>query len=245
MNQREGKQQQKEFTKYIHSEGEYKMICLLRWYKHGHYYSRQLNNYGFGRVSDQRRTKQSVDTSSIVYSHRYFKRDQPDSLHLIQRISGPYSKARNQVSIQGKTKDIRPKLLPSPLSPALTPTSLVSLYSISQDQCNSICTKDTVVDCSSCTALKHEVAALRKTIEYYKSLVENSVKHINIPSNDEEVCAIDKSQSLIPSFTVLVSPENSLLGLWANSNPNVYSYFCPYPSSMDDNEWFPKIGSNR
>ncbi|KAK9760810.1 hypothetical protein K7432_014780, partial [Basidiobolus ranarum] len=185
-------------------------------------------NYGFERVSDRRRTKQSGVTSWMIYSHQYFKRDQPDSLLLIQRISSPYSKVRNQVPTLAENKDIRPKLLTSPLSSISSSTPRVSLLSI--------CNKDTVVEFSSCTALKCEVAALRKTIEYYKYLIEDSVYYIDILVKDQAACTNDMSQFLIPFFTVPISLEDGLLGLWANSNPNVYSYFCPYPSSMDDNE---------
>ncbi|KAK9674758.1 hypothetical protein K7432_016917, partial [Basidiobolus ranarum] len=220
-------------------------------------FTRQLDIYGFERVSDRRRTKQSVVTSSIIYSHQYFKRDKPDSLHLIQRISGPYSKVRTKSSILGESRDVRSTLLPLSLLPALSTS-----HQISQDKCESICTKDTAVDCLSCTVLKREVVTLRKTIEYYKSLIENSENNNDIPSNGEDARALDISQSLIPSFTLPVSPKEASLGvwtnsnfneeactvdishtsfatstvlsLWANSDPDVYSYTCPYPSPMED-----------
>ncbi|KAK9760786.1 hypothetical protein K7432_014830, partial [Basidiobolus ranarum] len=204
-------------------------------------FTRQLNIYGFERVSDRRRTKQSAATSSIVYSHQHFKRDQPNSLHLIQRISGPYPKVRNQAEILAENKDIRPKLLPSSLSSVLSSTPRANLHSISQEECQSVCTKDIAVDCPSCMALKCEVEALRKTIEYYRSLVENSINYIEILTNGQEACTVDISQSLIPSFTVPVSLEDGLLSLWANSDPNVYSYIYPYPSSIDDTQCFPRV----
>ncbi|KAK9761417.1 hypothetical protein K7432_013696 [Basidiobolus ranarum] len=225
-------------------------------------FTRQLNIYGFERVSDRRRTKESVVASSIIYSHQYFKRDQPDFLHLIQRISGPYSKVRTKTSIHGQSRGAKSTLLPLPPSPALSSTSLVTSHSISPERCDLTCTKDTAVDCLSCTALKREVVTLRKTIGYYKSLIENSANNNDIPSNGKEARALDISQSLIPSFTLPVSPEEASLGVWANSNfnkeactidmsntsittcaalslwansdPNVYSYTCPYPSPMED-----------
>ncbi|KAK9667546.1 hypothetical protein K7432_017706, partial [Basidiobolus ranarum] len=200
--------------------------------------------YGFERVSDRRRARQSVAASSIVYSHRYFKRDQLDSLHLIQRISGPYCKARTTTSIPGESQDIKPTLLSSPPLSVLSSNPRVSSHSVSQDECVSMCTKDTAADCLNCMALKCEVETLRKIIEYYRSLIENPINYMDILTNDQEACTVDISQSLIPSFAVSVSLEDGLHGLWANSDPNVYSYICPYSLSMDDAQWFPGNDSN-
>ncbi|KAK9695505.1 hypothetical protein K7432_012916 [Basidiobolus ranarum] len=105
-------------------------------------------------------------------------------------------------------------------------------------------TKDIAVDCLSCTALTCEVETLRRKIEYYKFLIENPVNYMDILTNDQEACTVDISQSLIPSFAVPASLEDGLLGLWANYDPNLYSYIRPYPSPMDDVLWFPRNDSN-
>ncbi|KAK9760628.1 hypothetical protein K7432_018662 [Basidiobolus ranarum] len=198
-------------------------------------FTRQLNNYGFERVSDRRRTKQSVVTSSIVYSHQYFKRDQPDSLYLIRRISGSYSKVRAEASDLGEGRDIKSTLLPSPLSSVLLSTPRGNSHSVSQDGSESLYTKDTVVDCLSCIALKCELAILRKTIEYYRSL---------ILTNNQEACTVDISQPLVPSSSVPVSVEGTSSSLWISSDSNVYPHIYPYPSYMCNTEWFPNNGGN-
>ncbi|KAK9761908.1 hypothetical protein K7432_012829, partial [Basidiobolus ranarum] len=165
-------------------------------------------------------------------------RDQPDSLHLIQRISGPYSKVKEE------SRDIKSTLLPSPLSSVLSSTPRGNSHSVSRDGSESMYTKDTAVDCLSCTALKREVAILSKTIEYYKSLIDNSGKYIDILTNGQEACTVDISQSLIPSSTVPMPLEETSTCLWTNSDSNVYPHIYPYPSPMCNLQWFPSNGSN-
>ncbi|ORY01635.1 winged helix DNA-binding domain-containing protein [Basidiobolus meristosporus CBS 931.73] len=115
-------------------------------------FTRQLNIYGFYRVSDRRRSKQEFDGSTIIYSHRYFRRDQPDSLYLIQRVSGPYSQARAKYTTT-------PKVALKPKTPQSTETRRI-MYQESQPGA-----------CTNCEILNQEISNLRKIIDHYTTLL--------------------------------------------------------------------------
>ncbi|KAK9762578.1 hypothetical protein K7432_011559 [Basidiobolus ranarum] len=89
-------------------------------------FSRQLNIYGFYRVSDQRRTKQCSDTSMIIYSHQHFMRGQPNSLHLIQRMPGPYTQPKSRSPTSEPTTVLKPITSP----PSIVTTNLLYLPTI-------------------------------------------------------------------------------------------------------------------
>ncbi|KAK9765309.1 hypothetical protein K7432_006463 [Basidiobolus ranarum] len=190
-------------------------------------FSRQLNIYGFHRISDRRRTKQSSEASTIIYSHQHFKRDHPDSLHLIQRMVGPYSQARTRYSIQeANTKPALPLSLPSPISPVLPSFSAINLQPISQHECESKRTNAPVDACSNCAILKQEMIALSKLIEYYKFLVsepfilgsmklkKTTVGHDHAPTTNQYTdvlsapCAIPLSSCTLSNFNTDIHSNN-------------------------------------
>ncbi|KAK9759724.1 Flocculation suppression protein, partial [Basidiobolus ranarum] len=108
-------------------------------------FSRQLNIYGFYRVSDRRRNSQCSDTPTIIYVHPHFKRDGLDSLYLIKRMASSYPHATFKLSKPQVDASV-PQSVPSMISPLFT-SSL-----------------------NSPVACQHEVN-LNRTIEYYKSIV--------------------------------------------------------------------------
>ncbi|KAK9675021.1 Flocculation suppression protein [Basidiobolus ranarum] len=181
-------------------------------------FSRQLNIYGFHRVSDRRRTKQNQDTSAIIYSHQHFKRDQPDSLHLIQRTSGPYSHGRVKYSIPEPVTISKSPLLPSlpsPLSPVFPSFSANNTQPISEGRCGLTSSPETVLSCSNCKTLEQDIETLSKTIQYYISMLnerENaSVIHTPISAIYEQMFPIELPVSFSPpSINLSYSAEDAL-----------------------------------
>ncbi|KAK9762177.1 Heat shock transcription factor [Basidiobolus ranarum] len=181
-------------------------------------FSRQLNIYGFHRVSDRRRAKQNHDTSAIIYSHQYFKRNQPDSLHLIQRTSGPYNQGRVKYSIPEPVTIIKsplPPSLPSPLSPVFPSFLSNNIQPISKGEDELTSSTETVLGCSNCKVLEQEIETLNKTIQYYISMLNEcedaSVIHTPISTTCQQMWPIEFPPSLIPtSNNVSYSAEESL-----------------------------------
>ncbi|KAK9760109.1 hypothetical protein K7432_016200 [Basidiobolus ranarum] len=131
-------------------------------------FSRQLNIYGFHRVSDRRRTKQSQDTSAVIYAHRHFNRDERNSLHLIQRTSSPYNYARIKPShLQVEKRNSSPSKIST--APSLSPS--VNLQPVCEHESELKYAKVISHNCWNCEILAQEKEYLSRTIEYYKSIL--------------------------------------------------------------------------
>ncbi|ORY07231.1 winged helix DNA-binding domain-containing protein, partial [Basidiobolus meristosporus CBS 931.73] len=162
-------------------------------------FSRQLNIYGFHRVSDRRRTKRDTNLSTIIYSHPHFRRNHPSSLHLIQRMSGPYSREK-------------PRLPPSKASTSAlvsTPPSLPS-PATGEPAPHGSCESNSgpVKECTNCKHLRQEIAGLSKAIANYMMILNQpsipekpSVFNGNPLVNHEVPWLSDMSLPFISSYS--------------------------------------------
>ncbi|KAK9718998.1 hypothetical protein K7432_005111 [Basidiobolus ranarum] len=131
-------------------------------------FSRQLNEqiYGFYRVSDRRKIKLSSDSSAIVYAHQHFKRDEPDSYYLIQRMSRPYYKVSSKCLAPKAQVAASQVLLPSPLSSA----SSINTRPIFQHELETKHMNAPLDSCLNCSVLREKIITLENVINYYTSI---------------------------------------------------------------------------
>ncbi|KAK9762576.1 Flocculation suppression protein [Basidiobolus ranarum] len=180
-------------------------------------FSRQLNIYGFYRVSDRRRNSQCSDTSMIIYVHQHFKRDKLDSLHLIKRMASSYPRATFRLS-KLQVHGSKSKSVPSTISPIST-SSLNSLATC-QHECGVKCAAVAAHACMNCKILTQEIVNLNRTIEYYKSIVhEPSILDEMNYTNYQDFCSPDMSLSLYSTNALPFSLEK------VTSDENTYSSF--------------------
>ncbi|KAK9679536.1 hypothetical protein K7432_016246 [Basidiobolus ranarum] len=182
-------------------------------------FSRQLNIYGFYRHSDRRRSKQSGDKSMIIYSHRHFKRDQPNAFHLIQRRLGPYSPVKVESPVPKDVATTNPTLSSSLPSPALSTFSPINTPQTSHHENEFQSLKEPPNTCSNCKVLGQEIDNLSGLIQYYVSILSE-------PSTLNHLKPIyDQNTEL---FSYLTSPTCSSKGTLSQANfysdLNLYNY---------------------
>ncbi|KAK9765310.1 hypothetical protein K7432_006464 [Basidiobolus ranarum] len=171
-------------------------------------FARQLNIYGFHRVSDRRRTKQNHTASIIIYSHQYFKRSQPNSLHLIQRTTSSYIKTRVKYSTPEVDTTSKSASAPSPpLSPVFPSFSVINTQLIPGNESRVPSIAEPIGHCSNCKTLEQEMATLSNMIQYYISVLNGSenatVIHTPVSTNYQNMWPMEIQPSLIlsPSST--------------------------------------------
>ncbi|KAK9760969.1 Heat shock transcription factor, variant 2 [Basidiobolus ranarum] len=193
-------------------------------------FSRQLNIYGFYRVSDRRRTKQCSDTSTIIYSHQHFIRDQPLSLHLIQRMSGPHTQPKSRFPISKSNpvfKSTTPPLLP-PLSPASTSTSSIYSQPSSIQGGEAKYFEDSTNTCPGCQALEQEIANLKRVIIHYTSILSESSELDRLKSQRTPTTYPPFPEARSSEMSYLTTPSSALFPFPLEENfPNPYSNVYP------------------
>ncbi|KAK9663692.1 hypothetical protein K7432_018076, partial [Basidiobolus ranarum] len=183
----------------------------------------------------------------VIYSHRYFRRDQPNDYYLVQRVKNPYSRTKvaSLMPEVGASTIAKPTSLPA--SPASSLSSAISLcpticaQPISQDGAGLVCTEASVGHCLNCSLLRQEIELMSKLIKYYTSLVnglaildtpvnESSLSlQTPIASNFQEIGISDRSllfSTDVPSFL------DMSLSLESNYNPILYPNNYSHASSL-------------
>ncbi|KAK9701346.1 stress-responsive transcription factor hsf1 [Basidiobolus ranarum] len=187
-------------------------------------FTRQLNIYGFYRVSD-RRTKKCSHSLMTIYLHRYFRRDQPNEHYLVQRVKNPYS--RTKVS-------------------SLIPEAGASTIA------KPVCTEVSVEHCLNCSLLRQEIELMSKLLKYYTSLV-NELAILDTPENESSLSLqtpitsdfqeIELSDSSL-LFSTDVPPFLDIsVSLTSNYDPILYPNNYSHASSLVNTSLLSKTGT--
>ena len=139
----------------VHDIKTFEQTVLPKYFNHSHFtsFTRQLNFYGFQKLrNDWDLQTKSASSNSVRFTHEYFKKDQPELLHKIQRATAGGNKGNASSP---------PSSRPSSPSSELTQQQFVGIAAAASN-----------VEVES---LQREVAALRKQLEHVPAQMEQKL----------------------------------------------------------------------